>query len=398
MNNLRPDSFDEFVGNNKIIQQAKYLVTVASMKSEPLGHMMLGGTPGSGKTSLCRVIANEMHERFLERTFTPMSSDGEPISLKDVARLVEDYEYLRNPVIVETSGNALKNNLKLVEVVKELTGKKEILKFNGKNNKTGMKEWAYESPKILYCDEIHSLRPKVQDDLLLLLEQFILNVSSDNMEYDSGRYGIRPFTFIASTTDPGRLAPVLLSRFSTTLMFDDYSFEDLVQIAKNCIKKIDAGASIQDSAAKEIAKRSKGVARIITQHCEKTYDRMLLDWNTIKNSKRIITKKHVDEIFELFDINNEGLQSASDIKVLQVLALNYPNSVGGRSLGEMAGMDSIYIEKMIEPNLIKLGFIQRLPKGRVLTDSGYKYLKEKSMLPETVTKQEEDSFLPLKKR
>lgn len=357
----------EFIGNQKIVEQIKYLIDVASMKGEQMPHLLLAGSPGAGKTTMANIIANEANKTYIRNIKVPWGNNAPLNEYMNTYELFEKEtrDKLETIRITKTTGPSLRSNGALEDILYAATSGDFTIVKNDSSDQIQISK-----PKFLFIDEAHAMPKRVMDALLMVMEEFTF-YPTDAFDADED-FEIPRFCCIMATTNPGSLSTALLSRFGAILTFEDYLPEDLTQIVKNHIKSKEKGTSITDEAAKEISTRAQGIIRSLIHHTDKCYDMMLMN-NTDINKKEI-TKKHTDKMFNMFGIDSLGLTSSKEILIMKILAGSFPKSVGIKSLGELAYMDKEYILKDVEPYLCKLKFVNKVPNGRVLTRKGLDYL------------------------
>ncbi len=306
---LRPENFDSFIGQKKIIDNLRVFVKAAKLRKEPLDHVLLYGPPGLGKTSLAHIIANEMEKQ-----------------------------------IVCTSGPVL-------EKPKDLAG---IL--------TNLQEG-----DVLFIDEIHRLNPSIEEYLYSAMEDFKIDiVIGEGAHSRSITLNLKPFTLVGATTRAGLLTSPMLARFGIHLHVEYYSVEDLTQIVLRSARILEV--PIEETAAYEIARRSRGTPRITNRLL-----RRARDFAQVKGNGKI-----TDEIallaLEALNIDEKGLD-ALDKRILKTLIEKFQGGpVGIKTLAVAVGEEPDTLEEVYEPFLILQGFIERTPRGRKATALAYEHL------------------------
>ena len=309
-NSLRPLSFEDYIGQEKIKANLKIYIQAANERNEPIDHVLLYGPPGLGKTTLAGIIANEMGR-----------------SMKIV------------------SGPAIEYPGEILAIVKQL-------------------------PKggVLFVDEIHRLSKPVEEALYSVMEDFAFDAVIDNGEQTSvRRINLDRFTLIGATTRAGLLSAPLRDRFGIVHRMEFYDPEELADIVTNSAKKLHI-EKIDRTGALEIGTCSRGTPRIANRIL-----RRVRDYAQVKHDGNI-TKEIVDEALNLLDIDSKGLD-LTDRAILKTMITKFSGGpVGLDTLAASIGEDSGTIEDVYEPYLVKCGFINRTPRGRMVTDYGYEHM------------------------
>lgn len=308
-NSLRPASLDEYIGQDKVKENMKIYIEAAKKRGEPLDHCLFYGPPGLGKTTISTIIANEMHSN-----------------------------------IKITSGPAIEKPGDLAAIL------------------TNLSEY-----DVLFIDEIHRLSKSVEEILYPALEDFTLDIvigkgpSSKSIRLDLPR-----FTLIGATTKAGSLTTPLRDRFGIIHRLELYSIEDLTTIVKRSSKILNI--EIENEAAVEIARRSRGTPRIANRLLKRVRDYAMVLGNgkiDLKIAKHALNKLEIDEL---------GLDEI-DRKLLESMIIQYGGRpVGIEALAVTIGEEVDTIEDVYEPYLIQIGFIARTLRGRMVLPSAYKHL------------------------
>ncbi len=308
-NSLRPQNLKEYIGQDKVKENMKIYIESAKKRGEPLDHCLLYGPPGLGKTTLSNIIANEM-----------------------------------NSNIKITSGPAIEKPGDLAALLTNLS------EFD-----------------VLFIDEIHRLSKSVEEILYPALEDYTLDiVIGKGPSARSIRLDLPKFTLIGATTKAGSLTTPLRDRFGIVHRLELYSEEDLTTIVKRSSTILEV--EIDEEAAKEIARRSRGTPRIANRLLKRVRDYAIVlgDGNiTLKIAKHALNKLEIDEL---------GLDEI-DRKLLETMIVQYGGrAVGIEALAVTVGEEIDTIEDVYEPYLIQIGFIARTLRGRKPLPAAYKHL------------------------
>ena len=308
-NSLRPKTLDEYIGQDKVKENMKVYIEAAKKRGEPLDHVLLYGPPGLGKTTLSNIISNEM-----------------------------------NSNIKITSGPAIEKPGDLAALLTNLS------EFD-----------------VLFIDEIHRLSKSVEEILYPALEDYTLDIIiGKGPSARSIRLDLPKFTLIGATTKAGSLTTPLRDRFGIVSRLELYTIEDLTTIIKRSSRIL--GVEIEEEAAKEIARRSRGTPRIANRLLKRVRDYAIVlgDGNiTLKIAKHALNKLEIDEL---------GLDEI-DRKLLETMIVQYAGRpVGIEALSATIGEEVDTIEDVYEPYLIQIGFIARTLRGRQVLPPAYKHL------------------------
>ena len=309
---LRPRNISEYIGQTNAVNQLNIFIEAAKKRNETLDHVLLYGPPGLGKTTLSHIIASEM---------------GVDIKV--------------------TSGPAIERAGDLAALLTNLKDK-----------------------DILFIDEIHRINRIVEEVLYPAMEDYCLDIIiGKGPSARSIRLDIPKFTLIGATTRTGMLTSPLRDRFGVILNLDLYSVEQLLEIVTRSAKILDV--PINNDAAIEIARRSRGTPRIANRLLKRVRDYA----QVIGDGK--ITLKIAKESLLVFEVDEEGLDKV-DQRLLQSIIKNFAGGpVGLDTLAASIGEDKETIEEVCEPFLIQKGFLNRTPRGRVATDFAYKHFNYK---------------------
>ncbi len=224
-----------------------------------------------------------------------------------------------------------------------------------------------EEGDVLFIDEIHRLNPIIEEYLYSAMEDYKLDIVIDSgPNARSVQIELARFTLIGATTRKGLLTAPLRARFGIDMRLDYYDVELLQRIALRTAHILNFG--ITEAGAHEIARRSRGTPRIVNKLLRRTRDFAQVD------NLESIDEKVADKALNALDVDHNGLDEM-DVRILRAIVENYKGGpVGLGTLAVAVGEDKGTIEEVYEPYLIKEGFLQRTPKGRVATSKTYEYL------------------------
>ncbi len=311
---LRPSRLDEFVGQKELVENLRVSLQATLQRKEPIEHMLFSGPPGLGKTSLAYIIAHEMRAR-----------------------------------ITVTSGPAIERAGDLIGILTNL-----------------------ERGDILFIDEIHRLSKTVEEFLYPAMESFKIDFVVDKGPYAKTiNFNLKPFTIIGATTRSGLLASPLRDRFGIFHHLEFYEPQDLSQIILNSARKLNV--IVDQEAAIEIAKRSRGTPRVANRLL-----RRVRDYAQVKTSHGNINKKIVEQAMISLGIDDAGLDEI-DRRLLKVMDEHYKGGpVGVETLAATLNEEIDTIVDVIEPYLLKTGFLKRTSRGRELTETAIKHINSSS--------------------
>ncbi|MGJ3233645.1 Holliday junction branch migration DNA helicase RuvB [Marivirga sp.] len=306
---LRPLSFGDFTGQQKTVDNIQVFVMAAKKRSEPLDHVLLHGPPGLGKTTLSHIIANELGS-----------------SLK------------------VTSGPVLDKPGDLAGLLTNL-----------------------EEGDVLFIDEIHRLNAVVEEYLYSAMEDFRIDIMLDSgPNARSVQISLSPFTLIGATTRSGLLTSPLRARFGINARLEYYDAELLKKILKRSAAILNT--PMEEDAAYEIARRSRGTPRIAN-----TLLRRTRDFAEIKGDGTI-TKNIAEIALNALDVDQHGLDEM-DNRILNTIIEKFKGGpVGLGTIATAVGEEADTIEEVYEPFLIKEGYLKRTARGRQATELAYKHL------------------------
>ncbi len=307
---LRPTKWDEYVGQESIKKNLKILMQAARERNEALEHVLLHGPAGLGKTSLAHLIAREMSAQ-----------------------------------IKITSGPAIERVGDLASILTNLSAN-----------------------DILFIDEVHRLNKTIEEVLYPAMESRTLDIIiGKGPGARSIQLELPPFTLIAATTRMSLLSNPLRSRFSGgTFRLDYYTADELIKIINRSAKILNT--EISPEASGLIASRSRFTPRIANRLLKRARDYAQV--HKISG----INGEAVSKTLELLGVDSEGLEEA-DRRMLKVLVDKFNGGpVGLNTLAAASSEDPGTVEEVYEPFLLRLGFIERTPRGRVATPQAWEHL------------------------
>ncbi len=313
-NELRATTLAEYVGQEKIKPLLKEAIAAAKKRGEPLEHVLMFGSAGLGKTTLAKIIANEM--------------GGECTVM---------------------NGATIKDVNDFIDVIK--------------NVKRG---------DVVFIDEIHRMSPSAAEAIYKAMEDFELQYIQKTRGGDAKNVDIQlpPFTLIGATTHSGLLSKPMRDRFSIKFKLEPYTTGELTILATNSMKKL--GFEFGDGAAEEIASRSRGVPRVCNTFVKRIRDKAQL------LNVQVISKELAENYFKSVGIDDNGLDESDYEYLSTLYFKFDGGPVGMDTLCAALGEGRNIVEEQIEPYLIYLGYINVSSNGRELTKSGKEYVKERS--------------------
>ena len=305
---LRPRTLDDYIGQDRIRENLHVAIAAARNRGDALDHALLYGPPGLGKTTLATVIANELG-----------------VSIRSTA----------GPVI-ERPGD-------LAAILTAL-GEREVL----------------------FIDEIHRLAPAIEEILYPAMEDFELDiVIGQGPGARSVKVPLKPFTLVGATTRAGLLTSPLRARFGIVHRLDFYTESDIDEIVRRSARIL--GVALDDEAARELARRSRGTPRVANRLL-----RRVRDYAEVRADGHV-TPEVAAAALQLLEVDALGFDD-SDRRLLRAIIDKFGGGpVGLNTLAAAISEETDAIEDIYEPYLLQIGFLDRTPRGRVATARAYEF-------------------------
>jgi Holliday junction DNA helicase RuvB len=299
---LRPRRLGDVVGQRKVVERLRIMLTATEKRNEPLGHLLLDGPPGLGKTTFATVLPRELG------TECQMTSGPTLAAPKDLL------PYLTNA----------------------------------------------SSKSVLFIDEIHRLPPAVEEFLYPAMEDFRVDITlGEGINARTLNIEIQPFTVIGATTRSGMLTAPLRDRFVNREHLDFYDEDDLTEIVLRNARKLKS--EITEDSAYEIARRSRGTPRKANNLL-----RWTRDFATAKGNGQI-TRKLACDALAMIEVDQLGLEN-QDRRYLRTLLETFGGGPTGiQAISHSMNVPADTLEDEVEPFLLRCGFLQRTPRGRMVT-------------------------------
>lgn len=312
---LRPKKLADYVGQTKIKTKIGIFIDAAKKRGEAMDHILFCGPPGLGKTTLAGIIANELGVQF-KATSAP---------------------------VIEKTGD-------LAAILTSL-----------------------EPKDVLFIDEIHRLQRSVEEILYQAMEDYRLDILiGQGPAARTVKIDLAPFTLVGATTRTGLLTSPLRDRFGVVERLDFYQTDELTKIISRSAKIL--GISIEEMAAVEIAKRSRGTPRISNRLLKRTRD-----FAQVKGNGKIDLEASRLAL-EMLEVDVEGCDSMDRKILLTIIEKFEGGPVGLDTLSSSISEESHTLEEVYEPFLLQRGYIQRTPRGRVVTTKAYEHLNIKPLI------------------
>lgn len=308
-NTIRPETISEYIGQSEVKENIKIFVEAAKIRNEALDHVLLYGPPGLGKTTLAFIIAHELGTH-----------------------------------IKTASGPSIEKTGDLAAILSSL-----------------------EPGDVLFIDEIHRMPRYIEEVLYPAMEDFSLDIivgsegNTRNIKID-----LPPFTLVGATTRAGDLSAPLRDRFGIISKLQFYTTEELCEIVKRTSRVLNM--EIEEDAAYELARRSRGTPRIANKLFKRVRDFALVKGNgkiDLDITKEALTRLHIDEL---------GLDKTDHDLLLAIINKFNGGPVGIEALSSSIGEEVTTIEDVYEPYLLQTGLLKRTTRGRMVTDKAYEAL------------------------
>ena len=308
-NTIRPETISEYIGQSEVKENIKVFVEAAKIRNEALDHVLLYGPPGLGKTTLAFTIAHELGTH-----------------------------------IKTASGPSIEKTGDLAAILSSL-----------------------EPGDVLFIDEIHRMPRYIEEVLYPAMEDFSLDIivgsegNTRNIKID-----LPPFTLVGATTRAGDLSAPLRDRFGIISKLQFYTTDELCEIVKRTSRVLNM--KIEDNAAYELARRSRGTPRIANRLFKRVRDFALVKGNgkiDLAITKEALTRLHIDEL---------GLDKTDHDLLLAIINKFNGGPVGIEALSSSIGEEVTTIEDVYEPYLLQTGLLKRTTRGRMVTDKAYEAL------------------------
>ena len=306
---IRPDSIDEYIGQTEVKENLNIFIKAAKMRDESLDHVLLYGPPGLGKTTLSYIIANELGTN-----------------------------------IKTASGPSIEKAGDLAAILSTL-----------------------EEGDVLFIDEIHRIPRYIEEILYPAMEDFKLDiiVGSDSTSRNI-RIDLPPFTLVGATTRAGDLTSPLRDRFGIISKLQFYTVDELKEIVKRTSRVLDT--PIEDDAAIELARRSRGTPRIANRLFKRVRDFAYVMNDGVINLE--VTKQALDRL----KVDKLGLDDTDHNLLKAIIERFNGGPVGIEAIASSIGEEQTTIEDVYEPYLLQTGLLKRTSRGRVVTEKAYEHL------------------------
>ncbi|TWT62009.1 Holliday junction branch migration DNA helicase RuvB [Rubinisphaera italica] len=308
---LRPSSLSEVVGQRKVVERIQIILEAAQNRGDALGHLLFEGPPGLGKTTLAMVLPKEMNSDFQI-----------------------------------TSGPTLR-------------APKDLLPYLTRASEKS----------ILFIDEIHRLPPAVEEFIYPAMEDFRVDIAlGEGLNARTVNMTLKPFTIVGATTRSGMLTAPLRDRFVNRAHFDFYEHDELATLLMRNAKKLKT--SLTEEAALELAIRSRGTPRKANNLL-----RWTRDFAQVRNAPSPISEAVTKEALAMIEVDAIGLEEMDRRYLTTLITVFTGGPAGIQAIGHSMNCPPDTLEDEVEPFLLRQGFIQRTPRGRMVTAAAWEHLK-----------------------
>ncbi|MCG6154534.1 Holliday junction branch migration DNA helicase RuvB [Rubinisphaera margarita] len=308
---LRPQSLKEVIGQRKVIERVRIMLEAAQTRGDALGHLLLEGPPGLGKTTLAMVLPKE---------------------------LGSDFQITSGPT---------------------LRAPKDLLPYLTRASEKS----------VLFIDEIHRLPPAVEEFIYPAMEDFRVDIAlGDGLNARTVNMSLKPFTIVGATTRSGMLTAPLRDRFVNRAHFDFYEHDDLTTLLIRNARKL--RTELTEDAAQEIATRSRGTPRKANNLL-----RWTRDFAQVRQKAGPISGDVAREALAMIEIDAIGLEEMDRRYLMTLITVFTGGPAGIQAIGHSMNVPPDTLEDEVEPFLLRQGFIQRTPRGRMVTAAAWEHLK-----------------------
>lgn len=308
LENIRPQKLVDYIGQKEVKDNIEVFIKSALIREEALDHILLYGPPGLGKTTLAAIIANELGSNFKT-----------------------------------ASGPAIEKSGDLAAILSTL-----------------------EPNDVLFIDEIHRIPRVVEEILYSAMEDFSIDIIiGGEGSSRSIKINLPTFTLVGATTRAGDLSSPLRDRFGIISKLNYYTEEELTKIAKRTARVLNV--AIEEDAAKEIAKRSRGTPRICNRLIKRVRDFALVE------GSGTIDLKVVSVALDKLKVDQMGLDETDHNLLMAIIDKFNGGPVGLEAIASSIGEEAGTIEDVYEPYLLQQGFLKRTSRGRMVTEKTYDY-------------------------
>lgn len=308
---LRPQSLDEIVGQQKVVERVRIMLAAAQTRGDALGHLLLEGPPGLGKTTLAMVLPKE---------------------------LGSDFQITTGPT---------------------LKAPKDLLPYLSRATERS----------VLFIDEIHRLPPAVEEFIYPAMEDFRVDIAlGEGLNARTINMTFKPFTIVGATTRSGMLTAPLRDRFVNRAHFDFYETDELATLLRRNARKL--RTELDAEAAVEISQRSRGTPRKANNLL-----RWIRDYAQVQHKAHVISQKIAQDALAMIEIDAVGLDELDRKYLMTLISIFAGGPAGLSAIGHSMNVPPDTLEDEIEPFLLRRGFIQRTPRGRMVTATAWNHLR-----------------------